>query len=195
MPDLISTIQHLADLPLYKIEKPYSAALPTGTIDPSIKTHNLVFKDYEGIRIIDIRDNESKIGLVKSGFEIIPHGVYEPLETKEDLLRYQRDTATFLKEHFDAMKVICYESKVMAKQFPDIMSTKTHFIVAKKRILLYPSGRFGRSNHYSQQGDRSSRRCYCEQRTSYGRTKNARGRQVTVAQTRVSLQNCQVSMS
>jgi hypothetical protein len=114
MPDLVSSIEQLADLPLYKIEKPY-AVLVTATEDKEeYETNNITMTRYNDINFIDVRDRSDEFNLDTAGFEVGRHVCKRlSLPNATALREYEQETAIdYLKEKFGAVHVECYESRV-----------------------------------------------------------------------------------
>lgn len=112
MPDLIASIDHLADIPLYEEEKPYVVLVATDRHGYH-KTHNLVFETHNGIKITDVRGRDDEFTLDKTGFVVMPHRInVTDLETEDGLRQYQQETATHLKQYFHAEYVHTWEVKV-----------------------------------------------------------------------------------
>ena len=72
MPNIFANIEHLADLPLYKTEKPYGALLSNGS-EYFAKGHrldNIYFTEHRH-KVIDVGGNPDYT-LPKNGFQIFP---------------------------------------------------------------------------------------------------------------------------
>ncbi|TAQ87153.1 hypothetical protein B7494_g4531 [Chlorociboria aeruginascens] len=111
MPNIISSIDHLADLPLYETVKPY-VVLSTQLDSGNITTKNVVFESRENIEITDIRGKDEQYTLDTAGFQIMQHKTdVERFETMEDLIKYQEETAACLKEFFNAEYVLPWQVK------------------------------------------------------------------------------------
>ncbi|RDW76974.1 hypothetical protein BP6252_05027 [Coleophoma cylindrospora] len=115
MPDLISSIEYLQDLPLYKTEKPYWCMLtPRDGFDPDQeRLDNLEFEIRDGITITDIRDSKENFILDKSGFQVLSHeSEISSFDTKEDVDNYKAETMQVLKRELDAVFVKTYELRM-----------------------------------------------------------------------------------
>ena len=112
MPNIITSIDHLADLPLYETVKPY-VVLSTQLDSGNIATKNVVFESRENIEITDIRGKAEQYTLDTAGFQIIHHKTdVESFETMDDLTKYQEETAVCLKDFFKAEYVLPWQVKV-----------------------------------------------------------------------------------
>lgn len=112
MPDLITSIDFLANIPLYDTEKPYAVLVSVHDHENTV-TNNLVFEKHDGIKVTDIRGREDEFTLEKAGFQVIPYkSSIVSLETNEELHEYQRETATYLKNFFKAEFVHTWDVKV-----------------------------------------------------------------------------------
>lgn len=111
MPDMITSIDHLADLPLYQTEKPYVVvALSTQRDTP---TNNLVFEKHDGVTITDIRGRDKEFTLETAGFEIMRHKTtVEHFDTIEGCKQYQKEMADHLKTYFEAEYVFSWQITV-----------------------------------------------------------------------------------
>ncbi|KAJ5729082.1 uncharacterized protein N7483_003590 [Penicillium malachiteum] len=113
MPDLITSIDYLADLELYKTEKPYAVVVSPENHDESIETNNLVFESREGLTITDIRGHENDISLETSGFTVTPNkSQLSNVESWDEIRAYQKETEQFLKDWFQADSVFCFDLKL-----------------------------------------------------------------------------------
>lgn len=83
MPDLIASIDHLADIPLYEEEKPYVVLVSPENRGSHI-TNNLVFETHSGIQIADVRGKDDEFTLEKVGFEVMAHksNIDEPRDAR-----------------------------------------------------------------------------------------------------------------
>ena len=115
MPDIITNMTYLNDLPLYKREKPYLVLLPA-KLDSDlehVKTDNLEFETRRGIRVTDIRGNEDDYRLLTTGFEIMNHASgLSDIQDLTDIRTYKAETECLLKAKFAADKVVCWDVKV-----------------------------------------------------------------------------------
>ena len=120
MPDIITNMTHLKDLPLYKREKPYLVLLPAQVESDleNVKTDNLEFETRPGIHITDIRGHEEEYRLLTNGFEITPHAsVLSDFHDVTDIQTYKAETESFSKTKFNADKVVCWDVKVFLPTF------------------------------------------------------------------------------
>jgi len=103
---------HIADLELYKTEKPYVVINSIDDRDDDVATDNLTFETHE-VLIGDIRGHEGDFSLETSGFVVTPHdSSLLKIETWTDIRSYQKETERFLTQHFDATAVYCYDLKI-----------------------------------------------------------------------------------
>jgi len=113
MPDLRTSIVHLADLELYKTEKPYLVINSINDRDDDVATDNLAFETYEDIVVRDVRGLVGGFSLESSGFAFMQHASsLLRIETWTDIRSYQKETEEFLTRHFDAAAVYCYDLKI-----------------------------------------------------------------------------------
>ena len=115
MPDIITNMTHLKDLPLYKREKPYLVLLPAQEESDleNIRTDNLEFETRDGIHITDIRGHEEEYRLLTNGFEVMRHtSALSSFQELADIQTYKTETEGLLKAKFDADKVVCWNVKV-----------------------------------------------------------------------------------
>lgn len=115
MPDIVTSIEHLADLDLYKVEKPYNVVLSPEQWDASLPPRsNLKFERKDNIIVTDIRGQSGNYTLDTAGFTIANHtSNVLRLETKDDLLGYKNETEVFLTKWFEAERVVCWDVKVV----------------------------------------------------------------------------------
>jgi hypothetical protein len=113
MPDISTSIEHLADLELYKTEKPYAVILRQSDWNESIVTNNLQFELHNNVVVKDIRGRENEFALDTHGFAIMHHrSSLSQFETWDDVRYYQKETQQFLTKLFDAERVVTYDVKV-----------------------------------------------------------------------------------
>lgn len=116
MPDVESTLDFIADNPIYKTERPYILTPPGGALgdnsDPRYKTVQLV--DVP-VTLHDIRGKEDSYILDKAGFEIVPNVTRTDLRSRIHDLEvrdeYARETEQFLRQELNAEHVHCYNVK------------------------------------------------------------------------------------
>ena len=111
MPDLATSIEHLADLELYETEKPYCILLSSEDVPDGVPTDNLVFTRHDTV-VRDIRGNEDDYVLEKSGFTLLNHSAQSTnFKTLHGLQQYQEETQVLLGQHFDAECVVTWDVK------------------------------------------------------------------------------------
>ncbi|KIV88452.1 hypothetical protein PV10_08135 [Exophiala mesophila] len=114
MPDIVTSIGYLADLDLYKREKPYCVLVSpeqAANLPPDTQTSNLEFEQHENILVKDIRDCEpSAFGLDKTGFEVVTDLFdVSDIQGWSGLRQYQTQTEKFLRAQFGVDRVVCWE--------------------------------------------------------------------------------------
>ncbi|KAH8160116.1 hypothetical protein CIB48_g8125 [Xylaria polymorpha] len=115
MPDIVTGVGYLSDLPLYKTEKPYYVFWEVGDNgEKPLPATNIATETYEGITVADIRGRESSFRLETHGFEILQHStkIPLPLDSAGAVEAYKAETEQVLKEKFDAEVVHCFETRV-----------------------------------------------------------------------------------
>ncbi len=113
MPDLVTSMVHIANLELYKTEKPFVVINSIQDRNHDEATNNLVFETHEDILIRDIRGHEGEFTLECSGFVVEKTvSILIKVETWTDIRRYQKETEDFLTRYFQADAVHCYDLKV-----------------------------------------------------------------------------------
>lgn len=113
MPDLTTSINYLADLELYKTEKPYACIISPSHSTENIETSNLEFEKRPGIHVTDIRGKESEYSVESSGFVVITHQTQLiTVSTWDEIHEYKRETEEVLSKWFDAEVVFCFDVKV-----------------------------------------------------------------------------------
>ncbi|OBT62909.1 hypothetical protein VE03_07902 [Pseudogymnoascus sp. 23342-1-I1] len=113
MPDLVSQLEHLADIPLYKEEKPYVVLVAADKDDDSHELHNIRMETHENILFTDIRPQMKYYTIDTCGFEIVPHDMTSlELANPQQVATYKTETAQFLQRHFKAAYVQCYEARL-----------------------------------------------------------------------------------
>jgi len=112
MPDVIANIEHLANLPLYNVEKPYLCLLPAreGFNPDTQRVDNLEFEFHSEIRITDIRGREDEFNLRTSGFQVVNNdSKLLKFESVDDVNAYKRETEKLLCEQLGGVHSVCYE--------------------------------------------------------------------------------------
>jgi len=117
MPAVSIDLSFIADLPLYKEEKPFLVLLPPGaTLDPSISRTNLEYETHE-VSLRNIRE-APKASIEETGFEVLNHKTKVPFA--EDITAnefpivdaYKKETEELLKTTFGAVHVFCYDFRL-----------------------------------------------------------------------------------
>ncbi|KAK2879404.1 hypothetical protein FQN49_000922 [Arthroderma sp. PD_2] len=111
MPDIFANIEHLADLPLYKVEKPYGALLSNGSVyfSQGHRLDNIEFTEHRR-KVVDVGNNPAYT-LPKNGFQIFK----QESETMWDVStidlarRHREEIAEWLKGRLDAVFVHTYD--------------------------------------------------------------------------------------
>ena len=120
MPDIVTSVNYLKDLPLYKKEKPYLVLLPAsgGFELKAGRTDNLEYESHDGIHITDMRGREKEFQLITHGFEIMPNtSSVLDFRNRDDVQAYKQETEEILKAKFGAEKVVCWDFKARAILF------------------------------------------------------------------------------
>lgn len=111
MPSIVANIEHLADLPLYKTEKPCGALLINGSefFAKGHRIDNIEFTDHRR-KLIDVRNDKTKI-LAKNGFQIFKQESENmwDIKTIEGARRHREEIAQWLKTTLDAEFVHTYD--------------------------------------------------------------------------------------
>jgi hypothetical protein len=118
MPDILTKLDFLANLPLYTYEKPFLCLLPPDQgIDPDeVRLDNLEFEDREGILVKDMR-NLPGLTLNTCGFQYIHHrSNFLRFTTPDDVKAYKVDTENMLRELCGAVHVLCYDLRLRRNQ-------------------------------------------------------------------------------
>lgn len=114
MPDVRSTLEFLAKLPLYETEKPYLYLPgPDEGLDPNVtKLDNLEFESHAGVLIRDMRQH-SELTFDDCGFEFhdLPSR-YKRFDDAASIEGYRAETEKLLKARFHAEKVMVYEIRL-----------------------------------------------------------------------------------
>ena len=117
MPDIVTSVGYLADLDLYKREKPYSVLVSpeqAAKLPPGTQTSNLEFEQHENILVKDIRDSKpSAFELDKTGFEVVTD-LFDISDIQEwsGLRQYQTQTEKFLQARFGVDRAVCWDVTV-----------------------------------------------------------------------------------
>ncbi|EXJ60697.1 hypothetical protein A1O7_04850 [Cladophialophora yegresii CBS 114405] len=114
MPDVRSTLEFLARLPLYETEKPY-LYLPGKDegLDPNVtKLDNLEYEHHSGILIKDVRQHP-ELSFDDCGFEFQEFpSRYKQFETAADTDGYRAETEQILTKRFNAERVMVYDIRL-----------------------------------------------------------------------------------
>jgi hypothetical protein len=99
MPDVQSTLEFLANIPLYQQEKPYFVLpLAGSTIDPDKDPVTNIKLVPEELTIYDIRQQGQEFSIGTNGFQIIKHRTQAlPVNNIESLKSYKTETEDMLK--------------------------------------------------------------------------------------------------
>ena len=103
-------LEHLADISLYKEEKPYYLAQVPGY--GTGEASNLQYSIFRGIKLYDVRGHEDKFRCDTHSFEFkhLPSRV--KYQSDKEAVEYMRETVDFVKSYFSADRVICYDIRV-----------------------------------------------------------------------------------
>ncbi|ETI24450.1 hypothetical protein G647_03819 [Cladophialophora carrionii CBS 160.54] len=114
MPDVRTTLEYLARLPLYETEKPY-LYLPGKDegLDPNVtKLDNLEYERHSGILVKDVRQHP-ELNFDDCGFEFQEYpSRYQQFATAADTDRYRAETEQILKKRFNAERVMVYDIRL-----------------------------------------------------------------------------------
>ena len=136
MPDVITTLEFLARLPLYETEKPYLylAGKDEG-LDPNVmKLDNLEFERHSGITIHDMRQQELKFDDCGFEFDHCPSR-FKQFTKREEIEGYIAETEKFLKTRFNAEKVAIYDTRLRRNDAID----RTEFDVYDPLLIEGPA--------------------------------------------------------
>jgi hypothetical protein len=137
MGSVTTTLEFLADLPIYKTEQPFQV-IPSPDW-PEIEPTSLSnIKLHQGSVIIhDLRDQDEQFTLDTAGFEFT-HNEPQSLDfsSTEALEQYNRNTEDFMKEHFGAVFVRCFARAVSIAIRPMFLSN-IGIKASKKRQIRY----------------------------------------------------------
>ena len=114
MPDIQATLEFLADIPLYQIEKPFLALLsPSQLVDRNFPRENLQWEHHDKINIKDVRDDPFNYTIEKCGFQVLQHrSKIESFNLAIDVNMYKMETEMLLKNELGAEHVYCYDLRV-----------------------------------------------------------------------------------
>ncbi|KAL6837240.1 hypothetical protein V8C40DRAFT_260264 [Trichoderma camerunense] len=102
------SLEYIADLDLYKLEKPYFLTQIPGF--EAEESTNLKYSTKDGITLSDCRGHESEFTLDTHSFSFdrVPLSVDYDKTTQADT-KYMRDMVEYAQERFQADRVICYD--------------------------------------------------------------------------------------
>ncbi|KAF2759931.1 hypothetical protein EJ05DRAFT_509607 [Pseudovirgaria hyperparasitica] len=113
MPDIVTSIEFIADLPLYKNEKPYQVLVSAAEYDSSVTTNNLKFEKRDSVLIRDVREQKEPFDLNEVGFTILNHQTsVSEIKTNEEVAEYRSETQTYLKKLLDVECVYTFDVKL-----------------------------------------------------------------------------------
>jgi len=115
MPDIQASLEFLADIPRYEIEKPYLALVPPRPgFDPDTeRMDNLEWETHEDIAIKDIRGQFDTLTIDQCGFQVMQHCTkVAEFERVEELRAYREETEALLRDTLQASYVLCYDLKL-----------------------------------------------------------------------------------
>lgn len=117
MPNITATLSFLANLPLYRVEKPYVIIPEAGREDIGLDDlTNVETEKHEAIEITDIRDSISTFKLDTHGFQILPHTTkYPRLDKLPQCKGYQKEMSDLLEKHLGAEHVVTWDLKVRGR--------------------------------------------------------------------------------
>ncbi|KAM3086628.1 hypothetical protein ACMFMF_000574 [Clarireedia jacksonii] len=108
---MLANIEHLADLPLYKTEKPYGALLSNGSefFSKGYRLDNIEFTHHQH-KLLNVKNDTTKT-LPKNGFQIFKQTseTMWDIGTIEGARRHREEIAEWLKEKLDAEFVHTYD--------------------------------------------------------------------------------------
>lgn len=107
-----ATIRYLADLELFKHEKPFFSNIPFYDI-PGSRQHNIETVGHDNISITDIRGHENEYKLDKQGFEIrhLPTVPSEELFKDEEWIKssYYPVIEAFVLRELSAKQIFIFD--------------------------------------------------------------------------------------
>lgn len=113
MPSVHARLDFLADIPLYRHEKPYVVLLPAHEKrDPDQRLNNLEWEIHD-VLLTDIRGLWDTIDIDRCGFQAVRHKTSSlGFDSIPDLRAHQKETEILLKERYPSSHVVCYDLKV-----------------------------------------------------------------------------------
>lgn len=114
MGDVSTTLEFLADLPLYSKEKPFHVIPPASTAATyTMKQLGNIVLDNGKVTVHDIREQEEEFKLERNGFEIVDNCARNlSFNSTECLRRYGAEIDEFLRKETGADYVSCFSVKV-----------------------------------------------------------------------------------
>jgi hypothetical protein len=118
------SLSYLADLPLYKSEKPFYALIsPTEEFlaldqgEPFVPEHslsNLEFQVHHNIPIQNLRGQDETFSVQKHGFEVLSHvsSAWQKLNSPDAIEAYKREVDELLVQKFGAVYAYTFETRV-----------------------------------------------------------------------------------
>ncbi|KAJ8132508.1 hypothetical protein O1611_g1114 [Lasiodiplodia mahajangana] len=132
--DLRISLNHLKDLPLYQIEKPYEIWAP---VDETQCKTNVQFEYCDGIPVADVRGRQDEFDIETCGFSFLHHPVglgLSAAEVKTDegrllVIRYLEEMSSFLQQTLSCRRVLCYDWRVRRANASSVSSKPTFFSI------------------------------------------------------------------
>ncbi|KAL8654313.1 MAG: hypothetical protein Q9226_003488 [Calogaya cf. arnoldii] len=135
--------QYLRDLGLYKNEKPFILE-DTTSYDKGVVTN--VVKDYQPVRLTDIRGHEDEYDFKSHSFRFIKHKTAIDFfnTPKQDSLAYIKETMTILQQQFGPERTICYDVRVCiftsAQSFLLLITSKRRSSTEERKHVEFAKG-------------------------------------------------------
>ena len=113
-----ATLEFLADIPLWKEERPYQIFFKT---DGAVSDSNCHFETHSGVHIEDVKALTWKPTLETDGFELVTThyqknlsipNFEDPSKMQSVVIPYLQLTRSFLKSRLGAEDVICFDWRV-----------------------------------------------------------------------------------
>lgn len=111
---ITSNLNYLAPIVLWEETKPYEI---TGNVSAEIPRTNFQFQPY-AVAIKDTRALKDGISLSTHGFEWVSHETVEDFKTDESVNRYIKELEGFVKDYFNAEKVLTFQYQVQLSHNP-----------------------------------------------------------------------------
>jgi hypothetical protein len=115
---MLISLEFLSSLPLFETEKPYEVFMHE--IPNGLPKTNCEYTKHDDILVNDVRSIEKAFTLEECGFCFLLADRF-PAPTTEDfesnsgtdvVLRYLRDTVSFVLEHVHAERALCFDWRV-----------------------------------------------------------------------------------